>query len=155
MRDTFDFENPDVDKQDAEINLAMAKAGLLHDQPAGIVAAVQEHDLRQSNLKRTTTFRMADGSSQVVPLLFKEVYRDEYTQEALPRSWVESAIQDEIDYFNAKVWRGVPLKQALSDPSAKIIGTRWAVCNKHDADDPEGCSSRSGPLSEAGGTPEA
>ena len=110
---------------------------MLHDQPMGLLAAVQNQDLHNAHQKRTTTFRMANGSSKTVPLIFRDVYKDEYTSEPLPSAWVESAIQDEIEYFNAKVWVGVPIQEALSDPAAKIIGTRWVVCNKNDTDDPD------------------
>ena len=80
---------------------------------------------------------MADGSSRTVPLLFKNAYKDEYTSEALPSARMQSAMQDEIDDLNCKVRVGITLKDALSDPAAKAIGTRWVVCNKNDADDPD------------------
>ena len=46
MRDTFDAEQHDGSTQDAEFTLASPKAALLHDQPAGVTAAVHEHDMR-------------------------------------------------------------------------------------------------------------
>ena len=57
----------------------------------------------------TTSFRMQQGSStETVPitLQFKDQHRDEYTSEPLPQSWVEEAIQEEVDHFNSRVWVG-------------------------------------------------
>ena len=68
---------------------------------------------------------------------FKTLYRDEYTDEHLPQEWVEDAIFDELSYFNANVWRAVPLARAMQDPSAQLIGVRWVICNKGDAQNPE------------------
>ena len=70
-------------------------------------------------------------------LIFKSQYRDEYTSEPLPASWVEAAIQEKIGYFNARVWVGVPLKVALAGPDAKIIGCRWVISNKNDPSNPD------------------
>ena len=44
---------------------------------------------------------------------------------------------DEIDYFNDIVWVGVSMEEALSDPEAKIVGTRWVNCNKADLAEPD------------------
>ena len=50
---------------------------------------------------------------------------------------MEAAIHEELEYFNSKVWVGVPLQQALDDPEGKIVGCRWVVSNKNDINDPD------------------
>ena len=49
-------------------------------------------------------------------------YRDEYTNGALPKEWVEEAIEEELAYLCDRVWVGIPLAEALKDPEAKSIG---------------------------------
>ena len=139
IRDTHDAEHPDEDLPDQEIRRGLARAALLHDEPMGVVAAVQHEDLQASHTKRTTTFRMADGTSKLIPLHanFRSVYRDEYTNEPIPNAWVQSAIQDEVDYFNSKVWVGTKLEDAQKEPGSKIISCRWVVCNKGDMNEPD------------------
>ena len=46
----------------------------------------------------TTSFHMTDGTSTTVMLNnhFRDTYRDEYTAEALPKSWVRAAIHEEL-----------------------------------------------------------
>ena len=46
-----------------------------------------------------TVFKMADGTSKRIFLTpkFKSTYRDEYTEEIIPRAWVEHAIKEELD----------------------------------------------------------
>ena len=58
---------------------------------------------------------MADGTSRQLDLKekFKPQYRDEYTQELIPKDLVEEAIAEELGYFNDRVWLGVPLSEAL------------------------------------------
>ena len=65
------------------------------------------------------------------------MYKDEYTGDTIPRAWVEEAINEELDYFNANVWCGVHINDALKDPAAKVISSRWVVCNKNDAHNPD------------------
>ena len=64
-------------------------------------------------------------------------YRDEYTNELLPKAWVQEAIHEELDYFNSRVWKAVPLDEALKEEGAKIIGCRWVMANKNDINDPD------------------
>ena len=46
-------------------------------------------------------------------------------------------MHDELNFLNEKVWLGVPLHEAQRDPESKIIGTRWVVSNKGDANEPD------------------
>ena len=50
---------------------------------------------------------------------FRDVYKDEYTAEKLPKAWVEEAIQEELEYFNAKVWTRVRNCDARRDPESQ------------------------------------
>ena len=68
---------------------------------------------------------------------FKDTYKDEYTNEELPRELVRAAICEELAYFNDKVWRVTDLKTAESYPDAKIVRCRWVLCNKGDASHPD------------------
>ena len=96
----------------------MARVAMIHDEPPTVLAALQEEALRHANSKLTTAFRMADGTVKSIPLHahFRPQYKDEYTSQPLPRSWVEAAIKEEIDDFNQHVWVGVPIETALQDP---------------------------------------
>ena len=109
MRDTADFE---ADQQDAsqpdDLCDKTCAAGLLHDVEPGILATLQGEDIAHANKSRSSMFKLADGTSQPVHFHrhFREHYRDEYTSELLPKEWVESAIADELGYFNERVWVG-------------------------------------------------
>ena len=46
-------------------------------------------------------------------------------------------MHEELQYFCDKVWVAVPLVDAQNDPEGKIIGSRWANCNKNDINDPD------------------
>lgn len=95
--------------------------------------------MNDTHPSRTTIFNHADGTALKIHLSqnFKTQYRDEYTEELIPTSRVEATMQEEIDYFNDRVWVGVPLEQALADTGSKIINTRWVLCNKGDSNDPD------------------
>ena len=98
----------------------------------GVVAYLKEQDAQQNHKQRFTKVRLEGGGTHTVPLhrYFKEGYRDEYTNELLPRVWVEDAMQEELEYVNQKVWVAVPLKDALAEQDGKIISSRWVICNK-------------------------
>ena len=117
----------------------MARTAMVHDVDAGVLASLREETLARSNRMLTTNFRHADGTSQTIRLHehFRPRYKDEYTGETLPSAWVQAAMHEALQYFNEKVWVGVPIEQVLKDPSAKIVGSRWAVSNKNDANDPD------------------
>ena len=61
---------------------------------------------------------------------FKDTYLDEYTREPLPHHLVRAAIRDELDYFNKTVWELSDAKRVLGEEGAKVIRTRWVICNK-------------------------
>ena len=61
IRDTIDAEHPDVDRQELELQRGMARARLLHDEPAGILAAIQHDDKQRAYARNTTVFELADG----------------------------------------------------------------------------------------------
>ena len=63
--------------------------------------------------------------------------RDEYTNEPLPHPELVEPMYDDLEYVNDHVWAAVPLSQALSDTHAKVIGTRWVLCNKNDRANPD------------------
>ena len=88
--------------------------------------------------KVSDAFKMQDGST--IPIKwdkFKPAYKDEYTSEELPTAQTHSAIMEELNYFNDKVWVGVDIKQAQADPVGKVISSRWVNCNKGDAANPD------------------
>ena len=140
IRDTEDAEHDHHEcPHDPDVAAAMCPVALCHDVPKSLIAYISEENLANDNKKRFTKFHCSDGSMHTVPLHehFKEQYRDEYTNEILPRSWVEAAIQVELNYFNENVWTGVPLQDALNDPDGKLVGCRWVVCNKNDINSPD------------------
>ena len=117
--------------------------GLFHDVSPSVAFTLalspSQQDRSQQRKARTTELKHVDGTVQTIPLHahFRAQYRDEYTDEPLPREWVEEAIHEEISYFNDRVWKAVPEHEALKEPGAKIIGTRWVISNKNDANDPD------------------
>ena len=68
---------------------------------------------------------------------FKEVYLDEYTREPLPHELVCQAIREELEYFNSRVWELADVKAVMADRESKVVRTRWVICNKGDADEPD------------------
>ena len=139
MRDTDDAEHMEVDEDDIMV-AAMARAGALHDLPAdSICAAYRESDLSHDNAQKTFQFKFLNGYNQTIRLgqHFKEVYKDEYTLEPLPKEETKAAMHDELSYFCEKVFRGVSYEEAVNDPEGKIIGSRFVNCNKGDSEKPD------------------
>ena len=68
---------------------------------------------------------------------FKVEYKDEYTGSVLPMHLVRAAMIDELSYLNENVWRVCSTKDAAQDADAKIIRTRWVLCNKGDDLEPD------------------
>ena len=139
MRDTEDAEHNEPEHCSA-LNVAMRKAGLMHDQPAhSLAAAFKEADLGHMKARRHIQLNLLDG--RVVNLdsenHFKPAYKDEYTTEALTTEGAKEAIHDELSYVCDKVFRGVYLEDVQSDPDGKTIGCRWVNCNKGDAETPD------------------
>ena len=120
----------------------------------------QEHDLRegykkyvnavdQSNFDEPNQTPADDDGTDIadtsIPLVaggtlpiryethnFKTVYKDEYTGEILPNHLVRSAMEEELNDFNAHVWDAVEKKRAESLEGFKLIRMRWVICNKGD-----------------------
>ena len=74
---------------------------------------------------------------QFDPRNFKEVYRDEYTNEILPTHLIHAAIIEELEYFNSRVWELSDIKAMKSFPESKLVRCRWVLCNKGDAQNPD------------------
>ena len=68
---------------------------------------------------------------------FKTEYKDEYTGAVLPMHLVKAAMIDELSYFNTNVWQVEDSKIAANDASAKVVRTRWVLCNKGDDLEPD------------------
>ena len=79
------------------------------------------------------TLKYANGHTESTRLIFRDVYRDEYTNEDLPMGQIRAAMLDELSYFCDKVWELVP----VDDVQGKVIGSRWVNCNKNDITDPD------------------
>ena len=71
------------------------------------------------------------------PIHFKTTYYDEYTREPLPTHLVRKAIIEELEYFNAKVWELDDARKVMANKDSKVIRTRWVMCNKGDAVEPD------------------
>lgn len=101
IRDTKDA----AEKHDHDHTLLDASIGSFHDMSTSIAFAVQQEDHKASSGPRTAMFKMADGTSRKLNLSdsFKPRYKDECTLEQIPSSWVEEAIQGDVDYFNGGV----------------------------------------------------
>ena len=68
------------------------------------------------------------------PQSAKPIY-DEYTCETLPPDLVLKAKRDELAFSRKKgVWRTAPRSKTRG---ARVIGTRWACCNKGDKENPD------------------
>ena len=68
---------------------------------------------------------------------FKAAYVDEYTREVLPHALVQEAIREELEYFNPHVWELADAKHIMQDSDAKLIKTRWVICNNGDVNCPD------------------
>ena len=68
---------------------------------------------------------------------FKELYRDEYTGEILPRHLIQEAIKEELSYSNAHVWEVMDKEGLKKFKDAKLVRCRWVLCNKGDAQNPD------------------
>ena len=68
---------------------------------------------------------------------FKDVYRDEYTNEVLPHALVVEAIREELNYFNNTVWHVAEPSDTRKLKDSKTVRSRWVLCNKGDAACPD------------------
>ena len=68
---------------------------------------------------------------------FKDRYFDEYTGEVLAPHLIRPAIEDELNYFNSKVWQLSTIDEMEKIPGHILVRSRWVLCNKGDADSPD------------------
>ena len=62
---------------------------------------------------------------------------DEYTNEELAPHLIRPAIEDELNYFNSKVWEMSTMEEMQKIPDAILVRSRWVLCNKGDNVDPD------------------
>ena len=68
---------------------------------------------------------------------FKSRYLDEYTGETLAPHLIRPAIEDELNYFNSKVWKLSTIEDMRRVPDHILVRSRWVLCNKGDAVKPD------------------
>ena len=68
---------------------------------------------------------------------FKTRYLDEYTGETLAPHLIRPAIEDELNYFNNKVWELSTIDEMKKVPDYILVRSRWVLCNKGDAENPD------------------
>ena len=68
---------------------------------------------------------------------FKPQYTDEYTGEPLDHKLLRAAMEDELNYFNEKVWRITTVEEMQKIPDHIVTRSRWVLCNKGDAESPD------------------
>ena len=68
---------------------------------------------------------------------FKARYIDEYTGEVLDTHMIQSAIMEEVNYFNDRVWEVESKEDLLNNPDHMFVRSRWVNCNKGDAMNPD------------------
>ena len=59
IRDTQDFEQPDLDKPSQDVQLAMARVANLQDQPPSLLASLREEAHAKATAHLTTDFKNA------------------------------------------------------------------------------------------------
>ena len=134
IRDTADAQEKWGDECPQEILTTMKSAGAFQDvKQVSVAAAYKSEDKIAATEKLTVKVKYADGRVGTTELVFKDSYRDEYTNEQLPLGHVRQAMHDELLYFCDQVWVLVP----AADVSGKVIGSRWVNCNKNDLEDPD------------------
>ena len=84
-------------------------------------------------LRNSVKLKYADGRVGTSELIFRDSYRDEYTNEQLPIGHVRAAMHDELLYFCDHVWELVH----VNDVRGQLIGSRWVNCNKADLENPD------------------
>ena len=94
--------------------------------------------LAEQNRAKTSEAKFMDGTSQTISFQnFKATYKDEYTQEELDDNLTHAAMIDELQYFNDRVWKFMPLAEARKQyPHGKCVGGRWITHNKGDSQSP-------------------
>ena len=68
---------------------------------------------------------------------FKDKYTDKYTSEVLAPHLIRPAIEDELNYFNSKVWQLTTIDKMKKIPDYILVRSRWVLCNKGDSEQPD------------------
>ena len=99
MRAAADAEEQEPNEHDPDLEHHMKPVALFHDAPKSGIAYANEQNLANDNKQKNTKLGMHDGSLHTIPLhqFFKVQYRDEDTNELLPRAWVEEAMHEELE----------------------------------------------------------
>ena len=87
-----------------------------------------------SSVKRTTGGVLPIGYDSEN---FRARYIDEYTGKVLDPHLVRAAIMEELNYFNEKVWEAEPKDKMFDVPDHVHVRSRWVLCNKGDAANPD------------------
>ena len=56
------------------------------------------------------------------------MYKDEYTQDPLPKNLIKGAIIEELMYFKNNVWEAVTTDEMRRYKGYKLVQSRW-VCS--------------------------
>ena len=96
-------------------------------------------DVEFGEAKVSSVPRVSGGK---VPVIFNEAnfkrrYLDEYTGEELPFPLIRAAIEDELTYFNDKVWQLATKAEMDAVPESILVRCRWVLCNKGDSQAPD------------------
>ena len=68
---------------------------------------------------------------------FRPRYLDKYTGEELPAPLIREAIEDELNYFNSKVWQICTMDEMRKLPDYILVRSRWVLANKGDSSNPD------------------
>ena len=115
---------------------------ILSALPTEFLVALSKEDVLRKNKSAKSWIPMKADQTKGFHVNFKDEcfksqYLDEYTREVLPQHLVKEAMIDELSYWNSQVWQATPLKAAKTEEDAKIVRTRWVLCNKGDDAQPD------------------
>ena len=82
-----------------------------------------------SSIKRSSGGVLPIGYA---PEQFRPRYVDEYTGQVLNPELARSAIIEELDYFNSRVWEISTKEEMEAVPGYIYVRSRWVCCNKGD-----------------------
>ena len=138
IRDTADAEsNDDHEHLPEALVHAVTRAGKRHDVPAGVETHAEAEQLRDEVDHQGVPLKFAEGKVVELDLQRRDSYRDEYTNDVLPKDHVRAAMANEISYLCREAIEGIPLKETLADPKHVLVSGRWITSNEHDAERPD------------------
>ena len=113
----------------------------MHDvNVPGLAAMYRAEDAKKDTENLGVKCKCKSGRTESTHFVFKDSYRDEYTNDEIPLGHVCHAIVDEIEYLcDDKVWVLVPLEEAQKYEESKVIGSRRVNSNNNDNNDPDVC----------------